>query len=97
MGSRAKAGQRLARVLAVALALFFVLFLSQAVSHSHLNGGSEAACHTCHAAHVGLVSQAGTQALESLLLATGYVQPFLLALHEELFFHDSPSRAPPAA
>jgi hypothetical protein len=25
------------------------------------------------------------------------VQPFLLTLHEELFFHDSPSRAPPSA
>src|SRR5215472_13283498 len=97
MGSRAKVGQRLARFLAITLALFFVVFLSRAISHSHLKGGNESACHVCQAAHVAPVSQAGTQALESPLLAIGYVQQFLLALHEELFFHDSPSRAPPVS
>ena len=86
-----------ARVLAITLALLFVGFISQVASHSHQNPGNEAACHVCQAAHLGPTLQAGCLALETPLVSAGYVQPFLLAFHEELFFHDSPSRAPPSA
>jgi hypothetical protein len=92
-----KTGRNFARVLAVTLGLLFVVFLSQAASHSHPNAGNEAACHVCQAAHLGPAAKVGAVTVETPLLATGYVQPFLLAFHEELFFHDSPSRAPPSA
>jgi len=91
-----KAGQGPAKVLAVTLSLFFVFFLSQVASHSHPNSASEVACHVCQVAHVGTAPQPGALAVEGPDVWTDYVQPFLLTLHEELFFHDSPSRAPPS-
>ena len=39
----------------------------------------------------------GTLSLLIPLLAVGYVEPFVVAFHQEFFFHDSPSRAPPSA
>ena len=88
---------RLARALALSLALVFVFFVAQVASHTHENGQNEAACQVCQAAHLGPVTQTAVLLLHAPLLATGYVQPFLSAFHEELFFLDSPSRAPPAA
>jgi hypothetical protein len=85
----------LVKVLALTLAALFVLFLSQVSLHSHAKGQNEAACQVCQAAHLGAASTSGTLSLVSPLLATEYVQPVLVAIHEELFFHDSPSRAPP--
>jgi hypothetical protein len=35
--------------------------------------------------------------LFSPLLAIGFVRPFVVTIHQELFSHDSPSRAPPSA
>jgi hypothetical protein len=88
---------RLARLLAFSLALLFLVFIAQAASHSHEKGQNEAACQVCQAAHLGPVAQAGILLLQAPLLSTGYVQPFLSALHDELFFHDSRPRAPPSA
>jgi hypothetical protein len=88
--------RNLARVLAITLAFVFAVFLSQVASHSHQNRGNEAACHVCQAAHLGPAPQAGALTIETPLVSAGYVQPFLLSFHEELFFHDSPSRAPPS-
>jgi hypothetical protein len=85
----------LARVLALTLAVLFVLFGGQALSHSHANGQSEAACQVCQAAHLGSAPEALAPSLLSPLLAVGYVQPFVVTIHQEFFFHDSPSRAPP--
>jgi hypothetical protein len=85
----------LARVLALALAVLFVLFVGQALSHSHAKGQSEAACQVCQAAHIGSAPKALAPSLFSPLLAIGYVQPFVVTIHQEFFFHDSPSRAPP--
>ena len=97
MVDRAKMRRNLARLLAFSLVLLFVVFVSQVASHSHAKGQNEATCQVCQAAHLGPAPQAGILLLQAPLLSTGYVQPFLLALHEELFFHDSPSRAPPTA
>jgi hypothetical protein len=91
----AKMRRNLARLLAFSLVLLFVVFVSQVASHSHVNGQNEATCQVCQAAHLGPAPQAGILLLQAPFLSTGYVQPFLSALHEELFFHDSPSRAPP--
>jgi hypothetical protein len=93
----AKIRRNLARLLAISLVLLFVVFVSQVGSHSHAKGQNEATCQVCQAAHLGPAPQAGILLLQAPLLSTGYVQPFLPALHEELFFHDSPSRAPPTA
>jgi hypothetical protein len=77
--------------------MLFVLFVAQAASHSHAKGQNEATCQVCQAAHLGPAPQAGILLLHAHLLSTGYVQPFRSGFHEELFFHDSPSRAPPSA
>jgi hypothetical protein len=97
MVGRPKTRGKLARLLAFSLAILFVLFVSQAASHLHEKGQNEATCQICQAAHVAPAPAAGVPLVVAPLLATGYVQPFLSALHEELFFHDSPSRAPPSA
>ncbi len=85
------------RVLAFSLAILFTLFAAQALIHSHENGQNEATCQVCQAAHIGSVPASVTLAFFALLLVSGYVRPFVLAFHQELFFHDSPSRAPPIA
>jgi hypothetical protein len=87
----------LIRVLAVCLAILSLLFVAQALNHSHAKGQSEAACHVCQTAHIGAAPKALAPSLFSPLLAIGFVQPFVVTVHQELFFHDSPSRAPPAA
>ena len=89
--------RNLARVLALALAVLFVLFVGQALSHSHAKGQSEAACQVCQAAHLGPILPAGPFSVHIPLQAVGYVEPFVVAFHQEFFFHDSPSRAPPTA
>jgi hypothetical protein len=97
MLGRHNTGHNSVRVLALALAVLFVLFAAQALTHSHADGQNEAACQLCQAAHLGSAPTAGTASLVSPLLATGYVQPFIITIHQEFFFHDSPSRAPPSA
>jgi hypothetical protein len=87
----------LIRVFAFSLALLFVVFVAQVSSHSHSQGQNEATCQVCQAAHLGAAPTAVAVSLSSPLLATGYVEPFVLTIHQELFFHDSPSRAPPSA
>jgi hypothetical protein len=97
MAGRHRTKPNLVKVLAFTLAVFSVLFLAQVLTHSHAKGQSEAACQICQAAHLGTAPTAGAESLSSPLLATGHVQPFILTIHQELFFHDSPSRAPPTA
>jgi hypothetical protein len=93
----AKLRKNLARLLAFSLVLLFVAFVAQVGSHSHAKGQNEATCQVCQAAHLGPAPQAGILLLHVPFLSTGYIPPFLSALHDELFFHDSPSRAPPSA
>jgi hypothetical protein len=82
---------------ALTLAVLSVLFVAQALTHSHVKGQSEAACQICQAAHIGSAPTAGIASLVSPLVTTEYVQPFVATIHQEFFFHDSPSRAPPTA
>jgi Protein of unknown function (DUF2946) len=97
MIGKRKTTHDLARVLALTLAVLFVVFYLQALSHSHANGQDEATCQLCQAAHIGPAQACVAPSLVTPLLTAGYVQPFVLAVHQELFFHDSPSRAPPSA
>jgi hypothetical protein len=85
------------RVLALALAVFSVLVVAQVLFHSHAKGQNEATCQVCQTAHFGSSLTAGITSLVGPLFATGYVQPFVVTIHQEFFFHDSPSRAPPSA
>jgi hypothetical protein len=97
MGVTHKTTLNWVRVLGLTLAVLFVVFCTQAVSHSHTNGQDEAACQLCQAAHISSAPASVTPLLLAPLVTTGYVQPFVLAFHEEFFFHDAPSRAPPSA
>lgn len=97
MAGRRNAGSNLVRALALTVAALFVLFVARTLTHSHAEGQNEVACQLCQAAHLASAPAAGTASLVSPLLATGYVQPFIVTIHQELFFHDSPSRAPPSA
>jgi Protein of unknown function (DUF2946) len=97
MGVTHKTRSNWVRVFALTLAVVSVLFVAQALSHSHANGQNDATCQVCQAAHVGPAPAAGTASLITPLLATGYVHAFILTIHQEFLFHDSPSRAPPTA
>jgi hypothetical protein len=92
-----KTGRDLVRLLALALSGVFVVFCVQALGHSHTNGQDEAACQLCQAAHIGPAQASVTPSLLAPFLTTGYAQPFVVTVHQELFSHDSPSRAPPSA
>ena len=87
----------LVRVLALSMAVLFILFVGQALNHFHAKGQNEAACQVCQAAHIGSGPKTLTPALFSPLLATGHVQPFVVKIYQEFFFHDAHSRAPPSA
>ena len=85
-----------ARALALVLAVVVVVFLTQATVHTHANGQNETTCQVCQAAHLGPVLPSGTLPLSVDPQAVGYVEPFVVSYHDEFFFHDSPSRAPPS-
>jgi hypothetical protein len=83
------------RVLAFSLALLFAVFLTQVVAHSHQDGQNEATCQVCQAAHIAPAPLAATLATHTLI-AIEYVRTNSVVVHQEFFFHDSPSRAPPS-
>lgn len=87
----------LARAVALGIACCIVLFLVQIVVHDHASGQNEAACRVCHAAHIGSGPAINPLLLAAPLPAAGVVREVELAFCKELFGHDSPSRAPPAA
>lgn len=82
------------RALAIALALLFAVFLTQAAAHSHQDGQSDSTCQVCQAAHVTQGPLVTTLATHSLF-AFEHVRPANFVFHQEFFVHDSPSRAPP--
>ena len=84
------------RVLTLTLALLFLLFLTQTSTHTHQNGQHETTCQVCHAVHLGSIVPSATLSLSATPQYIGYVEPFVAGYHEEFFFHDSPSRAPPS-
>jgi hypothetical protein len=84
------------RVLTVALAVLFVVLLTQATAHVHKNGQEETTCQVCQAAHLGPVLPSGSLLLAVTPQPVGPVEPLVVAYHDEFFFHDSPSRAPPS-
>jgi hypothetical protein len=85
------------RVLALTLAVLSFVFLTQVAAHIHENGQNETTCQVCQAAHLGSIVPSGTLSLSVSPQSVGYVEPFVAAYHDEFFFHDSPSRAPPSS
>jgi hypothetical protein len=86
----------LVRVFTLTLAVLLVVVLGQALAHSHEKCENEAACHLCQAAQLGATPIPAVELLSSPLLTAGYTQPLVVKFHQELSFHDCPSRAPPA-
>ena len=84
------------RALALVLAAVFLVFFVQVASHSHEKGKSEATCQVCQAARVGSYPPSGASSAQIHLQQVAYVEPFALAFHQEFFFQDCPSRAPPS-
>jgi hypothetical protein len=84
------------RALALALTLVLLVFVVQVASHSHEKGKREATCQVCQAARVGSTPHSGSFWAEIHLRQVDYLEPFVLTFHQEFFFHDSPSRAPPS-
>jgi hypothetical protein len=97
MLNRPKTRRNLIKLCAVTLAFVTVVFFVQVLSHSHAKGQNEGTCQVCQGAHIGSAPATATLAVHTPLLPTGYVPPFVLTFHQELFGHDSPSRAPPTA
>jgi len=97
MDAKHKSKYAWVRLLVFALAVLFVVFSAQALGHSHEKGQNEATCQVCQAAHIGSAQASVGLSLFTPLSASGYVEPFVVAFHQELFFHDCPSRAPPVA
>jgi hypothetical protein len=97
MEGKHKTRPDLVRVLALSMAVLFAVFVAQALDHSHVKGQNEAACQVCQAAHIGSGPKALAPSLFSPLVAIGYIQPLVVTIYQEFFFHDAPSRAPPSA
>jgi hypothetical protein len=87
--------RRLARPVALTLALLSLAFLLQVTPHSHANGQDEAACRLCQVAHLGVTSAV---AVVSFSIPIVSFSEFVVCL--EVSFAEQPSghsysRAPP--
>jgi hypothetical protein len=96
MAGGGKTRGNVTRVLAITLAMLSAVFLTQTVIHTHQNGENETTCQVCQAAHLGPILPSGTLSVHIPLESVGYVEPLVVAFHQEFFFHGSPSRAPPS-
>lgn len=90
-------GQRLARVIVLALALVSLIFLLQVAVHEHSNGQDEAACLLCQAAHVSATPVVSAIVLSVPFVPVGPVTAPAVGSTLDSFFHHSDPRAPPAA
>jgi hypothetical protein len=95
MRNRLTPKQSLARTMGIALVVIALIFLVQAVSHSHPDGQEQAACQLCQIAHTAIVATGAVCVPFAALVPTGRVKQPTLFLHEEDFSFGSPARAPP--
>ena len=84
------------RVLTLFVTVLFVVFLTQVTAHIHERGQNETTCRVCQAAHLSSILLSATLPSCVAPHAIEYVGPFVVAYHDEFFFNDSPSRAPPS-
>lgn len=78
------------------VALLFVVFLTQAGTHSHANGQDDPACGLCQVAHIGIAPAITDVLLSLILLYFGEIPALVCQYFAEPFSAHSPSRAPPA-
>ena len=87
--------RKLARPVALALAVFSLAFLLQVTPHTHANGQDEAACNLCQVAHLGVATAVAVISFSIPFVSFGQV-----AIRSEARFAEAPSghsssRAPP--
>lgn len=88
---------RLSKPLACLLTVCALVFLLQVAPHTHANGHDEAACRVCQAAHLGVAPAVALPTLTVPLVAFGIIATAEAQSVSEFFYHQSPSRAPPAS
>ena len=88
--------RRLAKPLAVTLALLSFLFLLQVTPHSHANGQDEAACRLCQVVHLGVAPAVAALVLSVSLVSLGKVVAQVTCSYRETVSSHFPSRAPPS-
>jgi hypothetical protein len=87
--------RRLARPVALTLALLSLAFLLQVIPHSHANGQDEATCSLCQVAHLGVAT-----AVAVISFSIPFVSLGQIAITSEVSLTEHPSgssspRAPP--
>ena len=87
--------RKLARPVALTLALFSLAFLLQVTPHVHANGQDEAACSLCQVAHLGMATAVAVVSFSIPFVSFGHV-----AVRSEVNLAEPPtghssSRAPP--
>jgi len=81
--------RRLARPVALTLALLSLAFLLQVTPHAHLNGQDEAACSLCQVAHLGVAPAVAVVTLSIPIVSFGEV-----AVYSAVSFAEPPSGRP---
>ena len=87
--------RRLARPVALTLALLSLVFLLQVTPHSHANGQDEAACRLCQVAHLGVAPAVVVVSFSTPIVSFGEVVVCLEVSSAEPPSGHSSSRAPP--
>jgi hypothetical protein len=84
-------------LLALGLAICTFLFVVLSSSHIHASGQEDAACQLCQAAHIGISTALQASVLPVPLIQRAEPPRLVASVALELFLHNAPSRAPPAA
>jgi hypothetical protein len=87
--------RRLARPVALTLALLSLAFLLQVTPHSHANGQDEAACRLCQVAHLGVTPAVAVVSFSIPIVSFSEVVICSEVSLAELPSGHSSSRAPP--
>lgn len=89
-------GGRLAKPVALGLALLSFIFLLQVTPHGHASNQDDPACLLCQVAHVGVAPAITAPTLNIPLVPIGEVAVAAVVAETESFFSHSCSRAPPS-
>jgi len=87
--------RKLARPLALTLALFSLAFLLQVTPHTHANGQDEAACSLCQVAHLGVATAVAVISFSIPFVSFGQIALGSEVSPTEPTTGHSSSRAPP--
>ena len=88
--------RNLVRAIGIALGLVALIFVFQALSHTHPSGEEQATCQLCQIVHTPVLATASASVPVTALVPSGPVEQAILLIHEQDFSFASPARAPPA-